>query len=179
MTGVQTCALPIFYHEYGIYENLHEQARAQYFQSHVAMIKHRMEMKAIAEERQKQARLDAIAREEAALDLRERRVALEKRKEEMRQKGLLPKLEKSSVGWKGHKFSSVDEFKKSPQFQEMLAERDQLEKERAAEELEKQERQEKALEVLRKHRNQSSVDWHRMEQQQRAREILGEDFFRK
>ena len=172
--GAYYNGLGSYYHELGIYENLHEQARSQYLQNHMLLIKQRMELKEIAAEKQKQAREAAITREEEALNMRERRFALEKRKEEMREKGLLPKIGKPSIGWKGHQFGSLDEFKKSPQWIQLQAERDQVEKERAAEELDKQERQEKALEVLRKHRNKSSVDWHRMEQLQRAKEILGE-----
>lgn len=122
--------------------------------------------------RKKANHVDVIAKEHARLDLIERQAALEKRKQEMREKGLLPPKVKSCFKWKGEEFSSVAEFKNSPAYQKMLQERQQMEKERAAKSLEDQRRQEEAAIQLKKYRNMSILDWERLEHQKRAAQIL-------
>ena len=155
----------------GNYEKLHESARKQYLENNLMEIQNRLILKERAEAKRK-AVPDYITRENARLDMIERRVALEKRVSEMRSAGTLPKL-KSSIGWKGHHFSNMTEFKSSPVYQEFLKEAQEHEDKMIAENETKQKRQDEALEVIRKYRKMSSVDIARQQDLLHAAEIIG------
>lgn len=163
-----------YLHSLGVYENLHEQARRQYLQNEYNRIQGRWALKDQAEARKKASHKDFITLEHERLDRIVRLAELNKRKEEMMKAGLLPQPAKKVFKWKGKSYDGYAEFKESPEYQIMLAERAKKDAEYdAAQKAEEQKRKE-AIELGRKYRRMSPLDWHRMEQQQRAREILGE-----
>jgi hypothetical protein len=163
-----------YIHSQGVYENLHEQARRQYLQNEYNRIQGRMALKDQAEARRKANHKDAIQKENERLDMIMRMAELEKRKEEMRKAGLLPpkKEPNTTFVWKDQSFASYAEFKESPAYQELLDERAAREAKFAAEKEEAERRYQEVLELSRKYRKMSSLDWHRIEQRQRAEAIL-------
>jgi len=163
-----------YLHSLGVYENLHEQARRQYLQNEYNRIQGRWALKDQIDARKKAAHKDYITMEHERLDRIVRLAELNKRKEEMTKAGLLPKPVKSVFKWKGQTYENYAAFKASPAYQTLQAERAKKEAERVAEEQIQEQRRKDAVELGRKHRRMSSLDWHRMEQKQRAREILGE-----
>jgi hypothetical protein len=163
-----------YLHSLGVYENLHEQARRQYLQNEYNRIQGRWALKDQIDARKKAAHKDFITMEHERLDRIIRLAELNKRKEEMTKAGLLPKPVKSVFRWKGQTYENYAAFKASPDYQTMLAERAKKDAERRAEEDVQEQRRKEAVELGRKHRRMSSLDWHRLEQRQRALEILGE-----
>jgi len=163
-----------YLHSLGVYENLHEQARRQYLQNEYNRIQGRWDLKDQAEARRKAAHKDFITLEHERLDRIIRLAELNKRKEEMTKAGLLPPPAKKGFGWKGKSYGSYAEFKASPDYQVMLAESSKREAERVAAEMAEEQARKEAIELGRKHRRMSPLDWDAMEKRQRAREILGE-----
>lgn len=156
----------------GVYENLHEQARRQYLQNEYNRIQGRWSLKDQAEARKKAAHKDFITMEHEKLDRIVRLAELNKRKEEMIKAGLLPKPKKPVFRWKGQEYAGYEEFKKSPAYQEMLVESAKKTAEYQAKKEQEESKRLESIELMRKYRQLSPVDWHLIEQRQRAAEIL-------
>lgn len=105
----------------GAYENLHEMAMDKQLRNNYNRIQMRWAIKDEIAARKAANKKDYIALENERLDRLEKKAELDKRKLELQKKGILP-TPKPSMGWHGHKFSSFEEFKKSPIFGEFLEE---------------------------------------------------------
>ena len=106
----------------GAYENLHEMAVDKNIQNNYNRIQLRWAIKDEIAARKAANKKDYIALENERLDRLEKKAELDKRKLDLQKKGILPTPPKPSMGWRGHKFSSFEEFKKSPLFGEFLEE---------------------------------------------------------
>ena len=159
-----------FIHNLGIYENLHESARKQYLQNNMTAIQNRLTLKSQAEAK-KASQPDAIDKENVRLDKIQKMFELQKRKEEMVKNGLLP-TPQPNIKWHDYDFKSMEEFRKSPQYQELMIEVEANNKSYNDELEAKKERDFAALLVLAKYRNMNSVDIARQENLKRANEIL-------
>lgn len=105
----------------GAYENLHEMAVDKNIQNYYNRIQTRWAIKDEVAARKAANKKDYIKLEHERLDRLEKLAELNKRKSDLQKKGILPKPQ-PSLGWRGHRFPSFDDFKKSPLFAEFLDE---------------------------------------------------------
>mgnify|MGYP005634267415 FL=1 len=86
-----------------------------------------------------------LDRMEARLDMAERRAALKQREQDLINKGTLPPKPKPGLTYHGVRYDSYAEFKLSPGYDEMIAERDARIAQRKAEEAAKEARYQEAV----------------------------------
>lgn len=159
-----------YLHSLGIYEGMHEATRKQYMQNNMAAIQNRLLLKEQAAAR-KAAQPDAIDIENARLDKIQKMAELKKRKEQMVKDGLLP-APKSNIGWHGYFFKNLEEFKKSPQWQEVIAEGEARVKAYNDELEAKKQRDIEALKIIKQYRGKTEVDIAREDDLKHANEII-------
>lgn len=104
--------------------------------------------------------INHLDRKEKLLDQAERAYALRLREQALRESGVLPPSnpEAGSIGFNGKRFRSLEEFKNSPEYYDMLINRDLREIDRSVDELLRQERLRQAIEFGRVWSRMSEAD---------------------
>lgn len=114
-----------------------------------------------------------IQRKNRALDLAEQRHALKQREQDLIDRGILPPKKESGFYHKGKFFTSIEEWKESPEYAQMLKERKQRERKLALEKELKEQQLAKDMEELRKY--QQDPDYFQKKRiRERVEKSLGE-----
>jgi hypothetical protein len=126
-----------------------ERAYNQHIQNEADRIRTRWEIQDEYRARQRSLHPNYLERKARSLDMAEQRHALKLREEELRKKGILPPKPEPYFAYKGVKFKSYDEFKKSDLYWEMIKERDKKRAEREAEEAAAEARRQESIDFMR------------------------------
>jgi|TARA_Y100000034_G_scaffold42710_2_gene52282 hypothetical protein len=127
----------------GDYRIRQQQAYSRYLENNNARIRLRWAIK--DDYKARNARPSYLDRMEARMDVAERRFALKQRENDLIEKGILPPKPKPGFTRNGIRYESYAEYKLSPAFAEMIAERDIRLAKEAAEEAAKEARRRDAV----------------------------------
>jgi hypothetical protein len=119
---------------------------------------------------------DAVTKAHKRLDNIERMTALKRREDEMRERGLLPKVEPQIV-WAGQAFRTWSDFKSSPAYVAMIAERDERFRQEELAAQEKKAAYDEAVFRMRYEGKLTPVERAEMLREPTLREIMGEKWW--
>lgn len=158
----------------GAYQNLHQDALKKAHQNWAEGVHIRNVLK---DEWQARHHVDAVDKANLRLDNVERMASLKRREDDMRARGLLPKVQ-PQITWNGHSFNNWDEFKASPAYVGMIAERDERLQAEEAKAQQKREAYDQAIYRLRYAGKMTPEEKAEMLRMPSMREIMGEKWWK-
>ena len=165
----------------GRYQNLNQEARRRAYDNWVNGVRTRWDIKDEYKARFRRDHPTYPERRMHQLDMIEARALVEKREEEMRAKGLLHPKPESAFGYNGVRYKSYAEFKTTPAYKQMIADRDAKAKKREAEKVAEKARYDAATKFLAERSRMDPITRMMMDERnarhRRLKKIMGEEWW--
>jgi hypothetical protein len=158
----------------GVYQNLHQDALKKSYENWAAAVHTRNQLK--DEWHDRHHGVDAVTKGHQRLDNIERMAALKQREDAFKDKGLLPKVE-PQIAWNGQSFRTWNDFKASPAYVAMIAERDERVRQDELKAREKKEAYDRAVDRMRYAGKLTPAEKAEMLNVPTMREIMGEKWW--